>query len=211
MEKTIIEYLKNKYNPATIILHGSRASGNEREHSDWDFILFYTTSDNPGDFRELIQGQNVEVQSVLLPVEDVLKVFGTKLQYARVVFETATEGSDILNRASKLYLQGTPWDKGFPAGPMLWMQGRVDGMKDSVDSSEEFLRYFSQFYVRALSYWYVILHKEYSQPIYIALPDIEKRDAKYRKMLHEISDLSLKNTERIIVAEDIVNHLFNSK
>lgn len=209
--KKIIEILKDKYNPTTILLHGSRASGNEHKGSDWDFIFLYETKDNPGSFRELVEGQNIEVQSVILPVENILDTFDTKLQHARVVFETESEGADLVAKAKELYSKGFEWTKTWPIGPKLWMRGRVDGMKDSVDSPEVFLRYFSQFYIRALNYWYFVLHKEYSQPVYIALPDIEKRDPKYRNLLKEISDLSKSNEERVSVAEDIMTHLFDSK
>lgn len=37
---TLIADLYEKYNPEAIILHGSHASGNAKEHSDWDvFVL----------------------------------------------------------------------------------------------------------------------------------------------------------------------------
>lgn len=207
MKDKIVKVLKEKYNPSAILLHGSRVSGNEREHSDWDFIFLYKTKDNPGSFRELIDEQNVEVQSVVFPVEDILDTFDTKLQYARVMFETENEGTNLITKAKELYLKGFEWTKTWPTGPKLWLQGRVDGMGDSIDSPETFLRYFSQFYVRALNYWY-FLRKEYSQPIYIALPDIEKRDPSYRKLLKEISDISKTNQERFEIAQKIVNHLF---
>jgi len=52
MQEIITSHLIETYEPDAIILHGSRARGKAREHSDWDFILLYakpTTAKNVGD------------------------------------------------------------------------------------------------------------------------------------------------------------------
>lgn len=46
MKDLIVAHLIETYSPDTIILHGSRARGKERAHSDWDFILLYTNPPN---------------------------------------------------------------------------------------------------------------------------------------------------------------------
>ena len=57
MKEKLVEYLKEKYNPVAIVLHGSRANGNAREHSDWDFVVFTTSDMNP--YREVVFGTNI--------------------------------------------------------------------------------------------------------------------------------------------------------
>ena len=39
MEQKLTQYIIEKYSPLAVLLHGSRASGNERPHSDWDFAI----------------------------------------------------------------------------------------------------------------------------------------------------------------------------
>ena len=210
MEKELGAYLKDAYQPDAIILHGSRATGNERVHSDWDFILLYTHNDTPGNFREMVNEHNVEVQSVVLPVDDILDTFDSKLQHARVVFEKDGEGTLLLERAQALYAKGFEWPASWPTGPHLWMQGRVDGMRDSLGNNEVYFRYLSQLYIRAINYWYVVLHKEYSQPVYLALPDIAERDPRYRALLAQLADPAIAYSEKVEVAQRMVEHVFGS-
>ena len=43
-EKEVVSYLRDKYQPAAIILSGSRATGHARCNSDWDLHLFRSFS-----------------------------------------------------------------------------------------------------------------------------------------------------------------------
>lgn len=204
----ITEYLKEKYEPSAIILHGSRANNMARDHSDWDFILLYESTENPGSFREKINDQNVEIQSAQLPVEDILDVFGNKLQYAKALYEKGDEGTELLKRAKELYQRGFVWPETWPNGVDLWMQGRIGGMEDNMKDPLLFYRYFSQFYPRAISDWFRVLHREYSKPEYLALPEISRRDPEYYKLLIRLvsSDASL--SDKVETARNIHTRLF---
>ncbi len=47
MKEKLIEFIKEKYKPVAIVLHGSRVNGYSREHSDWDFVIFTKENVNP--------------------------------------------------------------------------------------------------------------------------------------------------------------------
>jgi predicted nucleotidyltransferase len=208
MKEKIVEQLKEKYRPVAIILHGSRANGMAREKSDWDFFLLFDSEKTPGNFREVVDGQNIEVQSVTLPVGDILDAFGTKLIGAQVLFENEEEGTKSLEDARAFYSKGFTAPESWPDGPNLLMRGKVDGMKDYVDTPALFYKYFSNFYPRALDYWYTVLHGEYSKPAYLALPEIQKRDPEYYDLIVQFANPETSLAEKAKTAEEIHQKLF---
>lgn len=208
MQEEIVNYLKAKYNPDVVILHGSRARKMEREHSDWDFILLYKSPTEHTNGRELYKEQNIELQIELLPIGDIEYVFGTKLQDAKVLYEKGKEGTELLTEAQKSYAKGVQWSEKKRASHELWIQGRIDGMKDNVDRPEVFYKYFSDFYQRIFSYWYWILKKEYSQPIYIAVDEIVQKDPDYYDLVTRLIDSDVSLEEKVVTAKKIKDHLF---
>ena len=104
MEEKITTYLKERYSPDAIILHGSRAIGEAREHSDWDFIFLYKSEPTAGAFREFIEEQNIEVQSLITPIteENLLDTVGLKLQNARIIFFLFSLATDLLSIAKSV-------------------------------------------------------------------------------------------------------------
>lgn len=208
--KEITEYLKQKYNPDAIFLHGSRASGYARLNSDWDFIFIYKDDNDLKDFRLDVFGENIEVSVVRFPTNNLFKSFGTKLQSAKIIFDKNGLGENLLKEAGELYDKGFLWPENWPEEPMLWMKGRFYGMKDNLDNPEIFLRYFSQFYTRSINYWYMVKNKKYSKSIYIALDEIQEKDPDFRKLIFDVSRENIKNSDRIIIVEKIINNLFNN-
>ena len=188
MLETIVYHLRENFDPDAIILHGSRARRMEREHSDWDFILIYKENKPaPGTGRLLLNEQNIEFQSENISDKDVISVFGTKLQQAKVVFEKDSEGTDILFKANEKYEGGINLPLEKLQGHKLWMKGRIDGMSDCLHEPILFDKYFSDVYPRIFSYWYWFKQSKYSQPIYVAVREIEETDTEYYKLIEDLS------------------------
>ena len=135
MQEDIVDHLREIYKPDAIILHGSRARGKERASSDWDFIFLYNNPVNTPSGRKVYKDQNIEFSSFVLPiaVEDVENEFSTKLQEAKVVYESNGEGTDLLDKANIVYREGVYWSPEKISNHKLWIQGRIDGMRDHVD------------------------------------------------------------------------------
>lgn len=81
-------------------------------------------------------------------------------------------------------------------------------MKDHINRPEIFYKYFSDFYPRIFDYRYLILHKSYSQPIYVSVNEIKNLDSEYYELIIKISDQSISLEDRVIVAEEIRDLLF---
>jgi len=211
MQEEIIQYLQETYTPQSIILHGSRASGMEREHSDWDFILLFADGiPNDVPTREFYKEEHIEIYSVQAPTENIFDTFGTKLSSVQLLFDTDNLGLELLYEAQKVYSKGPNWDESKVYENKLWVMGRVDGMRDTTDNPMIFNKYFSDFYVRLHNYWYIILHNQHSKPIYLALPEIKEKDPNYYKILNSLSVNETSLSDKVLIADKIVSLLFKN-
>ncbi len=208
MLEIIITYLRNEFEPDAIILHGSRARSKERAHSDWDFILIYSEGrEKPESGRILYEGQNIEFVVSSVPVVSIVDSFDVKLRGAKVVYEIDGIGTTLPDQVNKEYVLGLLWSDDKKAAHKLWIEGRIDGMRDCVGEPLVFYKYFADFYSRVFNYWYWIKKGEYSQPVYIALEDLEKEDPEYLALVDDLlKQESLKI--KVEVCEKIKEHLF---
>lgn len=208
MEQKITEYAKEKYQPAAIILHGSRAVGHERAHSDWDLILlFHPHEDLPANGRWFWQEHNIEYSCHQLPITDIEKEFGIKLQFGRVLYEQAGVASELLQIARDYYAQPLKWSTEQTASHRLWVQGRVDGMRDTIAEPLLFEKYASDFYSRITNYWYWVIQNSFPKPIYVALDEIKEQDPAYYSLI-ETFVTEIDRVKRVAAAENITQRCF---
>jgi hypothetical protein len=207
MQTEIVNHLKEKFSPDAIILHGSRARGKERPHSDWDFILLFSGETELKTGRTLFKDQNIEYTVTMLPVKNVYEEFGAKLQQAKVLYESNGSGTELLKRAEEYYSEGVHWSLEKIAGHKLWMQGRIDGMRDNTDNLIIFDKYDRDVRGRLFNYWYWILQQKHSQPVYVALEEIKEADPDYFKLVEAyFVEIDLK--KKVELAEAISVKLF---
>lgn len=208
MLEKITEHLQKTYKPNAILLHGSRARGKERVHSDWDFVFLYYTPGQYQNGREVFAGQNIEFSMHVLPVEDIYNGFSNKLQVAQVVYEENSEGSDLLKRAAAYYEQGVYWTKEKLTDHKIWMQGRVGGMEDNLDNPMLFAKYHADFYQRVFNYWYWVLQNVHSQPFYIAIEEVAEKDSEYFELVQRFATTDTASEQKVTVAKEICQRLF---
>jgi len=151
--------------------------------------------------------QNIEYTHHTLPVADVLRDFGTKLQFARVVFESSDEGSTLLARATTEYQKPLAWSVSERASHALWVQGRIDGMEDCIDDPLLFEKYAADFYGRVTNYWYWAIRDSYPKPIYRALEEIVNSDPEYYSFIERFVNAP-NSGERLAVAKEIKRRCF---
>lgn len=211
MQETITAHLIDTYAPNAIILHGSRARGKAREHSDWDFVLLYSQATTVENGREMFLDQNIEYSIHQLPISDIIDEFGAKLQGAKVLYEKNDEGSTLLQQATNEYAQGVHWTTKRIANHKLWLEGRINGMKDNIDNPVVFNKYYSDFYGRVFNYWYWILQQQHSQPVYIAQEEVAEKDPVYYKLVSTFTSLSTGHDEKVVTGHKIFKRLFSTR
>jgi len=207
MQERIINHILEIYNPEAIILHGSRARNKERENSDWDIVLLFSEQTEVKSGREFFEGQNIEYSVHTLPIEDIFSVFGAKLQNAKVLFEKDNVGSSLLRDADLYYEHGVHWSQEKIDAHKLWIEGRIQGMADSVDNPLLFHKYFSDFYDRVYNYWYWLKQHKHSQPIYIATEEIAEKDPTFYRLLLSLFEDDTSTKAQVHICSRIRDHL----
>ncbi|MES2215934.1 MAG: nucleotidyltransferase domain-containing protein [Patescibacteria group bacterium] len=208
-EKEITEYLKLKYNPVVILLHGSRAVGKNRPHSDWDIIMLFDSDVPRKGFREEVDGEDVEWKAFQLPIPDekIIEIFDVYLQFAKILSERDSIGTNLLQKAILKYNEGPNLSAEIIKREKQFFEHKILGMKDDEGTPYMFLRHLSVLFNRASNLWFEILHNEFPKPFYLAVPIIQDKDPEYyRHLMALCSDNS--SNEKIASAHWIAGKLF---
>ncbi|MBI2030781.1 nucleotidyltransferase domain-containing protein [Candidatus Kaiserbacteria bacterium] len=208
----IVDHLRGAYHPVAILLHGSRAAGKNRPHSDWDIVLLFDAEVPAKSGYEGIEGEDVDWKAVQLPLEqkNILSTFGPRLQEARVLWESGSAGSLLLEQALAEYRKGVHFDETELKSARQFFEHKISGMKDDRDTPYMFLRHLSVLYAKASNFWFNVLHNEFSKPFYVAVPTIQSKDPEYYQRLMVLCSSSYSNDEKIKAAEWINKKLFES-
>ena len=211
MSKTpaVAGHLRDKYSPVAIVLHGSRAVGKERPHSDWDIFLLFNEKPEQVVEREDVAGEDVEWTAVEVPVADdaMLRVFGVQLQFAKVLWENESRaGTRLLEQASAFYARGVQLTDADRVRYKQYLCHKANGMEDDIATPYMFLRHQYAFLLRATNWWFE-MHGEYPKPFYMAMPLIRERDSEYHDLLLQISQGG-PHPEKIVAAHRLVSRLF---
>ena len=205
----IVTYLKDKYDPQALILHGSRAAGQATEHSDWD-IFMLDTQQLPSETGCKF-GAELDVASKQLPIDttqDVESQFGCQLKQAEVLHDTNGVGKRILELAKALYADG------FNA-----TQKEIDDKKNNLrrtyyrlaERSEHIAHlYRLDFVAYSTRYWYQILQNKWQDNFYFAFPRIKSEDPEYYDNLMTVLEGD-DNSEQLASARRVHKELFGEE
>lgn len=211
MKECITNYLIQKYDPEFIILHGSRATNNERPDSDWDLYVFTTNEDLSGG-TEILQDQELDVSLQVLPIkisqEVLVNSFGSTLQNAEILFDKNGEGQEFLNAAKDLYRQSRNLSERDIENRKRRFNRVLARLRGSVNDNHIFFYHSASFYPSVIRYWFEF-RNEWSMPIYTAVKEIKSKDDEYFDCLNTI--IGSDNNEHILAAfESIYNQLFKT-
>lgn len=215
IEQKIIEYIKETYHPLAILLHGSRANGNARAHSDWDFAIF--VKEKIVTKREvLFSVANIEIKQIIYPVLDTdISNIGHQLRKSnvRVVYDPEHICDAVIEQVTTYFEQGRPpedYDENETIGHAAWMRSQIDGMIDYQHEPLAFFRKSGELYIRVIQYWFRFLKHDWMPQVYEALPRIQKEDPEYYALM-EAYVQSHSAQEQILISEKIYVHLFGNK
>jgi len=209
LQTIITAQLCRQYRPAAVVLHGSRALGMQRRHSDWDIFLLFHELPAQAFHREEIAGEDVEWQAVKVPVADqaLLKTCGVVLQFARVLWEDASgAGSTLLRQAAAFYARGVALTDADKAAYRQYLIHKAHGMEDDANTPWLFLRHQHAFLERATNWWFE-MRGEYKKPLYVAMPIIHAQDPAYHDLILQLARPG-PNNDKVLVAHRLIAHLF---
>ncbi|TSC61047.1 MAG: hypothetical protein G01um1014107_137 [Parcubacteria group bacterium Gr01-1014_107] len=212
-ERAIVEYLKNKYQPSAILLHGSRAVSRARANSDWDIIMIFDRENKEKKHREQIAGESIEWKAFKLPIEseDIIETFDLYLQFAKVLWEKDKVGASLLQKAAEEYSKGPNLSEDSIQGEKEFFEHKILSMKDDEEMSYMFFRHLCVLFNLASRLWFEVLHNEYPKPYYLAFPIIKEKDSTYHNQLMILCSNIYSNDEKIASAEWISKRLFSKR
>jgi predicted nucleotidyltransferase len=205
-EEKIVEYLKGKYDPVGIILHGSHASGKHRKGSDWDIVVLVGKPTE--DEQEIYEGEVLDTETVVVPLADeqILKYFENHLLHAKILFDKDGTAEDIVNRSRRLALPGRRLPEAEYRSKRSFLHRLVSRLESFEERPGEFFYHLGSFYQRSIRYWFE-LKNEWSKTIYEALPELEARDPEFYKLIEKLSG-NYPSKDKIEASQSINNILF---
>lgn len=207
MEKELTDYVRRKYLPRAILLHGSRANGHARERSDWDFAILVDKL-VVGE-REIVFGANVEIKVILFPIEDthaLVPIF--REENIKIIYDPDDLLSAIVREVTDRYKKGmAPDSDSVRRSHAAFLRVYINGMIDYRDEHTAFFRKLGELYLCAINYWFRFLHNEYMPQVYASLPRIQRDDPAFYRLLEILSSRAT-NQQKIAAAEELHNLLF---
>ncbi len=206
-----MSFLREKYNPIAVLLHGSRAVGKERPHSDWDIIMLFGGDVPRKGYREEIEGEDVEWKAFVVPEEtsSLYEVFDVYLQFAKVLWEEVDVGTKLLERAKEEYAKGPkPCTEDEKRREKQYFHHKIQGLIDDQDTQYLFFRHLCVLRTQSMRLWFELLNNKFSQPLYLAMPLIQKEDPDFYKNLVSFTAFDTSPAEKIKNAEAMLKRLF---
>ncbi len=207
LTERITQHLQEKYHPEAIILHGSRARGENRENSDWDLYVFVSDKNVHGG-PETFEDQQLDIciLEVLFKENNVIELFGPRLRYAVILHDTKGFAERLLADAATLYKQGrqlSDADVENRKRRFMRMLSRIEG---SVQNDTLFFYHAGSFFEAVVRYWFE-MRNEWSEPPYTAFPIIKEKDPAFFSLLEIIASRA-PNADRAAAFREVYQRLF---
>lgn len=211
MEQKLVEYFQEKYNPLAIILHGSRARGMARPHSDWDVLMVVKDKPNTALHGDVFEGEMIDPEFLVLPLSDehILEHLH-KFQNVKILLDTENVGSSLIQRADIFTAQGINLTKVEIENCKHFLLRAIYRLEDTLDDDMLFhYRFWKDCFSRAFKYWYEIKHNQYQKPLYIARQEIAEKDPEYFEMIKPLWE-SNDNKTKLETAKKFFNYIFQN-
>ncbi|MES2623547.1 MAG: nucleotidyltransferase domain-containing protein [Patescibacteria group bacterium] len=206
IEAKLTTYILEKYNPLAIILHGSRANGNAREHADWDIAII--TSEKKRPHREIVFGANVEYKEIVVPIpERTLISFALRTGNTKILHDTDSLAEKLIEQDDSVIEKGIEFTESERRARHAYLLSAIDGMRDYTDNSYILFDKKTDFFTRMTGAWFTFIAREYQPSPYTALPKIQKEDPEFYELIYAFADAN-SSEELVKIGNKIVLHLF---
>lgn len=206
-EEELTSYLLEKYDPVALVLHGSRANGWSREHSDWDFVLF-TNKDAKPLTREIVFGANIELKQIILPVpEGKFLGFFFRTENTKILHDPEGIAEKLIKLNDGIVQMGNNYTAEDRIKRYAFLCSALDGIVDYADEPMNMFDKKIDFYTRAVDSWFRFFKNEFEPSHYIAFPRIKEDDPEYFSL---IEDFIYKTDadSLVLIGEQIIHKLF---
>jgi len=199
----LVIYLRKRYSPNAIILHGSRARGNAFDHSDYDLELIIEEPDlvRP----EYYKGCALDVGGIS-QTEMILKAGQTPIWPCLVLFDDGENlGECLVKRTHEAFRQGpSPLEGEQLENRFIFSKRLIQRIQGRGADPLVRFYYVGIFYERVLRYW-CELNQQWTASVYLLLPRIATEDPVFYRLLKDLWTEDYQNA-----ALKIHQHLFDN-
>lgn len=187
IEEQLIQYIIGEYKPRALVLHGSRASGNAVEKSDWDFILFVDEKKEP--VRAIILDQNVELSQESPPFDETKAFdrFGLKFRNVKILYDPEHIAEKMISVCQREIEEGLHLTQAEKSARHAFVQGTLSKIERYAHEPINQMEFIGEFAKRARNLWFNVKENRYSLPPYEAIPYIKEKDPEYYQMLSDFA------------------------
>ncbi len=207
-KQQLTDYVLERYAPVAIVLHGSRAIGLAKEHSDWDMLIF--TNKKVDARREIQFGQNIDIAQVVLPIADnkIESTFGFyfRKENTEILYDPTNIAVELMAKNEEILKAGNVFTDDDRIARYAFMQSALNGVRDYIGEPLIVFSKKSEFYEKGISAWFRFLHSAFRPSNYIGFPYIQKEDPAFFAMLQEFIADNSQNS--IAAGERILGHIF---
>jgi predicted nucleotidyltransferase len=206
-EQELTEYLTEKYKPVAIVLHGSRANGMSRDHSDWDIVMF-TNQDTKPLTREIVFGANLELKQIILPVpENKFLGFFFRTENAKILYDPQSIAKKLLELNDSKIKEGNQFTQEDRTMRYGFLSSALDGIGDYRDDPLNLFDKKIDFYTRIVESWFRFKKTEFEPSHYIAFPTIKTEDPELYALIEEF--VAKTDADDLgVIGEEILKKLF---
>jgi len=180
----ILSYLRTKYSPKAILLHGSRARGDSFEKSDYDLVLITENPDHPR--PEYYEECALDIDGVS-PTETILKAGQTPIWPCVVLYDDEDGLGESLAQETKLaFMKGPiPLTKEELGNRRNFSKRLIQRLQGRGEDPMVRFYYMGDFYQRVLRYW-CELNQRWTMSVHLLLPHIAHEDPVFYQMLKDL-------------------------
>lgn len=196
-----------KYHPLAIILHGSRALGSNRPHSDWDVDLLVNVDTQTE--QVILEGNAVDVMVLKPDIKDekIIDTIGNAFHSAKVIFDTDNVGKNFVERVQMLAAKGLVLKPEEYQSKKLFLYRLINRLADAEESNPIVFDYhLGNFIQRAVNYSFQV-NNQWSKSVYEAMKDIEANNPELFKELNLITS-NVSDPEKVESAKRIYKLIF---
>jgi predicted nucleotidyltransferase len=206
-QEKLVSYLKEKYNPVSIILHGSRTNGMARERSDWDFVIL-VKQELEIISREILFDANMELKQIVVPVsKDSFLGFFLRSENVNILYDPESIAEDLIKSNDLKVREGNRFQQSDRIKRYAFLSSALDGIADYSDSPLIFFDKKIDFYTRIVESWFRFFKNEFEPSHYYAFPRIQNEDPEFYQLIENFVNTT-DSKSLILIGKKILGRLF---
>lgn len=212
----ISAYLRAEFDARAIVLCGSRAAGDAKPGSDWDFKAFVADPERHvrDDRWPELDGVDIDCTFHALDASFSFAEFGLKLRVARIVFDETGVAERVMDEAQRAYARGPePWTRHYARARRLKVRRYEAKFRDllAVDNVLELRQRLAWCFLEMTYAWWYGVRAEWEPRPQRMFDDLAERDPEFHELLLAAAAEGVSDAERVERFAELHRCFFSSE